>query len=337
MTPTLTRPDTDARFQEIVDELTRRGFLAGGLGAAAVIGLAACGSNDSSASDAVSAKAGTSTSAAAATSPTRIIAGTAWAVNTLMDLGITPVGAFNGAQNVVLPRYRSQMAAAQDISASDGYSDDLEKIAALHPDLIFTFATSPTFAKEKQIAKTIGQDAAHHTWDELCAQVAEAVGKSAALGALRSTFQTRMAALKSQYGTIAAATTWYVVQPGDHANPATLYAPANTEAGVLITQLGGTFGTAEAGTTYGDGNTVGKGISAELLPTLKDGDAIIVWDNGSTPSAAAKTLYAEPLWRSLPAVRKGQVYRSSMPGSYGQALAFVDLLETALKKLQETR
>jgi len=36
---------TDAEFAHIVDELTRRGFLAGGLSAAAVIGLSACGAN----------------------------------------------------------------------------------------------------------------------------------------------------------------------------------------------------------------------------------------------------------------------------------------------------
>ena len=35
----------DAEFARIVDELTRRGFLAGGLGAAALLGLAACGSS----------------------------------------------------------------------------------------------------------------------------------------------------------------------------------------------------------------------------------------------------------------------------------------------------
>lgn len=41
--------DTDAEFLRIVDELTRRGFLAGGIGAAAALGLAACTADGSSA------------------------------------------------------------------------------------------------------------------------------------------------------------------------------------------------------------------------------------------------------------------------------------------------
>lgn len=44
--PLLDRPAIDTEFARIVDELTRRGFLAGGLGTAALAALAACGSSD---------------------------------------------------------------------------------------------------------------------------------------------------------------------------------------------------------------------------------------------------------------------------------------------------
>lgn len=62
---------------------------------------------------------------------------------------------------------------------------------------------------------------------------------------------------------------------------------------------------------------------------------VIVWDNGATPTAAAQKLYQQPLWKGLPEVKAGQVVRPSMPSSYGQALAFLDLLETTCKRLQQ--
>ena len=141
-----------------------------------LIALGACGTADGAAAPSASDRVVSTVDGKVTVpaSPHRIVAGTAWAVNTLLDLGITPVGAFNGAANVVLPRYRATMASVTNISASDGYSDDLEKIAALHPDLIFTFATSPTRKKETRLAATIGQDSVHESWQQLTAQVAEA-------------------------------------------------------------------------------------------------------------------------------------------------------------------
>ena len=244
---------------------TRRLALAGTAGLAMVLALAGCGSSADKASAPATRTVQTAKGAVTVPAhPVRVIAGTAWAVDTLMDLGITPVGAFNGAANVVEPKYRAAMAKVPNISAADGYSDDLEKIAALKPDLVITFASSPTYAKETKIAATIGQDATKDDWEQLSAQVADAVNRSDDLAALKKTFEKQLASVKATYGTTIAATKWYVVQPGDGGNPAQLYAPTNTEIGKLITQLGGSFGKAEAGTHYGDNNTVGKGISAEF-------------------------------------------------------------------------
>jgi len=300
------------------------------------LALAACGSSSSDDKAAEPTTRTVQTTKGAVTvpaHPVRVIAGTAWAVDTLMDLGITPVGAFNGAANVVEPKYRAAMAKVPNISASDGYSDDLEKIAALKPDLIITFASSPTYAKESAIAPTIGQDATKDGWEQLSAQVADAVNRSTDLASLKKTYEQDLASLKSTYGKVIAAHRWYVVQPGDGGNPATLYAPANTEIGKLITQLGGRFGKAEAGTHYGDNNTVGKGISAEDLSKLSDGDFIFVWDNGDQPSEQATKLFNQALWKQLPAVRAGHVTRTSMPASYGQVTSFLDVLASACKKL----
>lgn len=160
----------DEEFRPIVSELTRRGLLAGGLGIAAALTLAACSTDTSTPSPSqVTRRIPTSTGTVEVPAhPKWIIAATAVAATTLMNLDITPVGSFNGAPNVVLPKDKTRMEKAQSISAADGYSDDLEKIAALHPDLIITFATSPTLAKEKQIAPTIGQDSVHQGWQELC-------------------------------------------------------------------------------------------------------------------------------------------------------------------------
>ena len=304
-------------------------------------GLAACGSADTAdnAASAADTDRVITTSTGDVTvpaNPTRVVAGTAWAVNTLLDLGVTPVGAFNGADNVVLAKYRDAMRSVANISADDGYSDDLEKIAALKPDVAFTFASSESLDKEKQLVPTIGQDSANATWQELTAQVAEVIGKQDEFEKLAQEYADRLAALKNAYGDTIAATTWYVVQSGgDKGANATLYAPANTEAGVIISSLGGTFGPAEEGTTYGDDNSSGAPLSDERLSELGDADAIVVWDNGDEPSAQATALYAQPLWKRLPAVTGDAILRTSMPGSYGQALDFLDRLETLCARLQQ--
>ncbi|MFJ3957609.1 ABC transporter substrate-binding protein [Arthrobacter sp. NPDC090010] len=334
----LTPGDADAEFLRIIAALTRRGFLSGGLGAAAVLGLAACGNATPSAVTSQGSRRVRTSSGEVEVPehPERVIAGTAWAVNTLLDLGITPVGSFRGARNVVLPGFREKMGPVADISGSDGNGDDLEKVAALKPDLIITFATSESLAGARQIAPVIGQDSVHEGWEELCAQVADAVNKAQELTALKVRFEARLESLRKEYADVFSTVKWYVVQAGDTANPATLYAPANTEAGVIIKRLGGSFGSAEEGTHYGDGNTVGEPLSGELLPKLADGDAIIVWDNGDAPSPDARSLYAQKFWKELPAVKNGAVFRTSMPGSYGSASGFLDLLEEACRKLRPT-
>ncbi|MGG7465227.1 ABC transporter substrate-binding protein [Plantibacter sp. YIM 135347] len=303
----------------------------------AALALAACSSGTSTAPSAGTRAVETSTGTVQVPEhPTRIVAGTAWSLDTLLDLGVTPVGMFSGGEDIVLPKYRAQLKDVVSISADNGFSADREKITVLEPDLIFDFASSETLADERKIAATIGQDPANASWEDLTAQVAQAIGKTAQLDELKARYEQKLDALKTKYAEVWTSTTWYVVQPGlDAGAPAVLFAPKNTEAGVILGKLGATFGAAEAGTNYGDDNTDGKSISSELLPTLSDGEAIIVWDNGEEPSGEATTLFEQPLWKNLPAVQADTVLRASMPGSYGQALAFLDKLESLAQKLQK--
>ncbi|RNI24707.1 hypothetical protein [Flexivirga caeni] len=88
---------------------------------------------------------------------------------------------------------------------------------------------------------------------------------------------------------------------------AVLYGPEYTRLGCIL-------GTAERNLTGVDGTQ----FSSERLDALADADVIVLWDNGAKPTAEATTLVAQPLWRRLKAVRKGHVYRTSNPSSYGR-------------------
>ena len=138
---TQTLAPVDPEFAAIVDELTRRGFLTGAAGAAALLGLTACGSSGHDAGGSSSAAAPTTRTVSTAkgnvtvpADPKRIVAVQPTALATLLDIGVGVVGAYDQGADYISPRYKAKWQAAPKIGTAGQI--DVEKVAALHPDLI---------------------------------------------------------------------------------------------------------------------------------------------------------------------------------------------------------
>lgn len=134
---------TDAEFAEIVDELTRRGFLAGGLGSAVAFGLAACGSPDD---DSATSPAATQWSftddlghvTRLPTRPQRVIALAESLTTTLYSAGLTVVGGAmttsTGGDLQYLGMPQSAIEAIVQVNSENDLK--LETLAAAKPDLL---------------------------------------------------------------------------------------------------------------------------------------------------------------------------------------------------------
>ncbi len=152
-TSMLTRlPDSivDAEFFRIVDELTRRGFLTGGLATAAALGLAGCGADDDTHPSA-STGSWTWTDATGKRihltgTPRRLVV-TGGLLESLWDFGLRPVGCLGmkpaAGDTTAFPRIpRADLAKITFCGGGDGV--DAEKVVALRPDLVLAEWDAPS-------------------------------------------------------------------------------------------------------------------------------------------------------------------------------------------------
>lgn len=331
MSPTtLTRPsspafparlaDVDARFAQMVDELTRRGFLIGGLSAAA-LGLAGCGATGTTAAGSDAAMRTVKTMHGPVdvpADPTRIVATGYAEVFALLDLGITPVGRPGWLPDFAA--YTDKVADVPVINDSTSGRVVPEKVAALKPDLIVgddwpgeEFIPYDTL---RQIAPTalFALKPNVGNWAELAALTAETVNQSASMTALEKRYDERAAEIANTFSALFAATRWDVVDRNE--SQWDLYGPESATASVLIhagVRLAAGADSKEAFTVY----------STERFDVLQNTDLLFV------ASQDLEHLREQPGFAALPAVQEGRMVSSDLffPASYGMALALLDDLE----------
>ncbi len=239
MTTTL---DVDARFAAIVDELTRRGLIAGGLGTAAVLGLAACG-NDTSAPAAPTTRrmSGAYGEVELPPDPTRIVVFPSAPLSTLLDLGVTPVGTDDDEGPVMVPANRAAAAALPSIGTWGSISP--EKIAALKPDLIIStsgWVDKKLYAQISQLAPTLIIDDLTQSWEQVAEETAAALGLGEKLSALKKTYADKLATVRREHGAVLQGNSWEVIQDADQG---TFYRwMSNSDPCRILTALGATLG-----------------------------------------------------------------------------------------------
>ncbi len=333
MTTTLITPpgtDTDAEFLHIVDELTRRGFLTGGLGAAALLGLAGCTDDDSSAPPSPTTRKvkGAYGEVELPPNPKRIVALSKAAVSTLLDLRIVPVGVDEGEADVALPQYQAKIKPLPTVGTYGQFS--VEKIAALKPDLLISYDTyidKKLYPQVKGIVPTFAlkTDEGNVDWEAATAGFANAVNRNTQLATWKKRYEDRLAAVKATYRAQLVGNRWEVVQQ-DGAGEFYRYLPS-ADALAVLARLGATLGNAGAkGANY-----YGDPISNEdMVSQLGKATVILGVEMG------IESVTSSPLWKKLPAVTAGHAYFSNdlFISGYSGAIALLDFIEGICKKLK---
>lgn len=345
-TALLTRPSVDEEFAAIVDELTRRGLIAGGLGGAALLGLGACTDERSSAAPSSSEPTTRTIDTAygpvqAPANPKRIVCVDTYTVSALLDVGVTPVGVGDGGADLMLAAYEPTYASIPKVASADD-EISLEKIAALTPDLILG-VDYPYIAKARTKLAAIAPTAIF-TWDssgdwaEMVRSAATAVGRAGQEGSLEAGYRARAAEIKKTYADVLAATTVELVTAGG--GQAYVWLRGSGVAAVL-TDAGVRLGSASQGpgvkATSDDQASGFKALSYEQLDVLSDATEIITL---ATPDGAidpdSKAMTERPVFTRLPAAKAGHVDAlvNFFPFSYGQAKAALDELAAVLDRLR---
>lgn len=328
--PVLDLSYRSSEWERIVASLTRRQLIerGAGLGAAALLarsGTALAALEETGVRTIQTAKG----PVRIPTHPTRIVCVANYPMENLFDFGVKPVGVPGSLDGESLPRFAAEYKALPKVGSFDQIS--VEKVAALHPDLIlgldFPFNT-PLYKNLSAIAPTVlfalpGTSA----WATVAARFADAVGHTPTLERLRRAYRTSAASIRSDYSRTLAETRWAIVTTPK--GEWVLWYP-DSSGGQVLRSAGARFSKAAAGKT---GNY--RELSFEQLDAIADADAIAVYANTLHDPRLAQ-LTSEATWKQLPAVKAGNVFAFNQlfPYSYGDASVLLHQFEAALKKLR---
>lgn len=307
-TPILEAQTVDEQWLEIVDSLTRRGFIWSGAGAAALAVLAACGSDGASTA---SSNPGTGAAASSVpTTPQRIVSIDYFTAIFLVELGVTPAGAIDFSWVDDSSMYPPYVPVLKTIpSIGEITATNLESVVQLTPDLVIgptpgsRYDNSPgaldaLHARFPTVSVDFGTSG---DWRPPFAATADAVGRRAQLDELIAGYQASLASVKAAHADTLAATTWALLSYAEDGS-VSIDMPDST-AGVVLTDLGVRWTSAVAGKTGGY-----QDLSLEQIDQLADADAILFRADGTgAPLNGLADVFAYAGWNNLPAAKAGRV------------------------------
>lgn len=301
---------------------------AGGLLAAAalVLGLVGCGSADDKGSDrggsgggfpvSVAGKFGTTT---IEKRPQRVVALSWTDADFALALGVTPVGMSKDpfVPGGIQPWTKPKLKGATPTLFLNNAGDPVEKIAALHPDLIL--ATKDYFLARsyQQLSKfapvvTYTQAPNGDTWQQGLTRVATALGRPAEAKRVIRATEAKVVATGRAHPELHGARYATAVQPS--ASSVFTSNSRNDVAGRLLAKLG--MRLSPALLRLKSAKTPGRAeISYEQADVL-DADLLVL----AADPAGAKQFFANPAIRRLSVVKRGAIV--SLTYTTAQALAF---------------
>ncbi|MFF5718385.1 ABC transporter substrate-binding protein [Streptomyces buecherae] len=319
----------------------RRAFLGGLAGAAAAVGLTACGVSESDDDDKKGDKGGEgggkqgtrsvrtdNGTIEAPARPRRVIACENWDTLMLLDLGIVPVGIPDGIANpAALPADVYQKLRRVKTIGVAG-TPNAQAIGALKPDLIVDQFYKDKTAPLKTIAPVayFNWSDSGALWYEQLDKVADAVNRRDALTDAKSEYRRRLKEVKDTYAAQISKTTWAPLSGGQN-GAFFLGSPLLTVMRDLGLRIGAKIAKGEAGFVQ---------KSYEELEILDDCDVLLyprLFD-GKAP-ALTQQLLDNKVWKGVRAVRAGHAFpiRHYTVGSYRWANGAVDEIEKILRKL----
>ncbi|WP_405012641.1 ABC transporter substrate-binding protein [Kitasatospora sp. NBC_01539] len=326
---------------------TRRRLAAVSLSAAAVLTLAACGSDGGKDAAPAGDTAGSGSAAAGpvvveatngkVTVPAGVkrIVSISYATGALLDLGVQPVGTSTLDENNPVELLPAQKEAAAKIEPiGSGIEINIEKVASLKPDLIVVEgATAFDWGVKKLegIAPTL-YFGIETPVDLLNAQekIATAVGKDAEFAKLKADYDAKAAQIKATYAGRLNSVKWTIAS--SYGGGEFLVDTSTSWVGRVLKDAGATFSQASA-----DGKEHEVTYSTEKLDVLADADIVLVPRMAATGEVPqdTKDLDKQPAWQNLKAVKAGKVLPVTYATSdrYGTSIDVLNQIETILKGL----
>ncbi|MFJ3957613.1 iron-siderophore ABC transporter substrate-binding protein [Arthrobacter sp. NPDC090010] len=318
-TPTLLRPglptvdaDVGTAFARIVSELTRRGFLAGGLSAAALAGLTACGTEGAAPSAGTRKVEHLRGTTEVPAEVKRVVTVGFSDQDAVLALGFQPVGVtdwYGDYPYAVWPWAQGALGDAKpkvlNKGSFTGKPDyQYEQIAALKPDLILGLYTSMSeteYQRLSQIAPTVGPPKGHPEfaapWQAVTRLAGQALGRSELAEEKIAAVQAKIDQTRKEHPEFEGLTALVAERFEQGASYARSKGDPRSQ---LLTGLGFVIPTDIPAV---GGNTDGAPVSDERMELL-DRD-VLIWNIGFTP-ALRKTIEKLPLYPTLDVVKKGR-------------------------------
>lgn len=253
----------------------------------------------------------------------------------LVDLGITPVGIYEGyyeegaaTARAVPHRYVEELADATRIGNWD--SVDVEKISTLEPDLIVTTGVGLDDAQIDRLADIA--PLAHFSSDddmESQRQLADIVNRSKEFSDLRDDFDGKAAEISERHRDVLADSRWVSVS-GSQEN--TWFAEGGqTATGSLLNAVGARFSdVVDPEGWWGDP------LSMENLTDLDDASVILhPADPDGDAAENTRPLLDNSRFQSLPAVTEGNLFGFTQGGAsnIGWAIDALDEIDDILARV----
>lgn len=236
--------------------------------------------------------------------PSRVVALTNEATDIALALGATPVGAVKSWSSDSFNEYLAADMTSVEL-VGDELQPNLEKIAALKPDLILgsKVRQAQVYSQLSAIAPTVFSETLGFTWKENLRLYADALGRSEQADALIADWEQRTTDFKQRLGDQTLEVSLVRFMPGA---ARTYY--KNSFPGQILSEVGLARPEAQ------DKDDFAQEISLEQISQM-DGDVLFYFVFGGVganqAAAAAQPWLTHPLWRQLNAVEQGRVYAVS--------------------------
>ncbi|MER6505737.1 iron-siderophore ABC transporter substrate-binding protein [Nonomuraea sp. NPDC001636] len=231
--------------------------------------------------------------------PKRVVVLDTDKLDTMVSLGMAPIGAAQAGENQTWPEYLgSALSATKPVGTLQ--QPNIEAIMALKPDLILgsKFRQAAFYDKLSKIAPTVFTEKVGVTWKENFLLDAEALGKKEQASGLLSAYEQRAKALGGKFGKLSVSIVRFMP------TEIRMYGPESF-SGIVVGDAGVQRPEAQRLADQDD-KRFGK-LSQENIAKA-DGDAVFYSAYGEAAAKSQATVTGGPLWKNLAAVQAGHAH-----------------------------